>query len=116
MRDKLDKAILKWEEDCESENYHSQCNQARRLADVLLKYVSRDIAAKIIAEGLRILSIIAALRHWPSVRIVEIVRPAYMGYPQIVRGECGHIILTNRTEHVRCLECYQKSDHGKTDS
>lgn len=54
MRDKLDKAILKWEEDCESENYHSQCNQARRLADVLLKYVSRDIAAKIIAEGLRI--------------------------------------------------------------
>lgn len=52
--DKLDKAILAWEENCENENYHSQGNQAQRLADVLLKYVSRDIAAKIISEGLSI--------------------------------------------------------------
>ena len=49
------------------------------------------------------------LKNWPSVNIVEILHQAYMGYPNVVRGECGHIILTNRTASVRCLECYTLS-------
>ena len=54
---------------------------------------------------------LSAVRNWPSVKIAEILRPAYEGYPQIVRGECGHVILTNRTTTVRCLECHQKRNH-----
>jgi hypothetical protein len=49
---KLQNTIRKWEERCESENYHSRAGDAQYLADVLLKYVSPEIAAKIVEEGL----------------------------------------------------------------
>jgi hypothetical protein len=53
------------------------------------------------------------VRHWPSVKIVEVMCQARYGYPNVVRGECGHVILTNRTTTVRCLECYQKNEEDK---
>lgn len=56
------------------------------------------------------MSSLSAIRQWPSVKIVEILHPEYMGYPNVVRGECGHVILTNRTTTVRCLECYQRKE------
>jgi hypothetical protein len=53
--DALETFLSEWEEYCEDENCHSDSDYgtARRLAEVMVKHVSRDVAATILDEGLQ---------------------------------------------------------------